>query len=274
MLFTALWLTGMVGVFSMFWINPPFLKEWYPLILKGALIQQTLSLSIAVLIGVNLAHQVGLSAPLAEAIASGSSQKILVLKPQIVPGLIGGVIGGIVTSSWFFLGRLWESSLPVDSLGVEMEKFAVKAAKEFIPIPTRILYGGITEEIKIRWGLMTLLVWVAWRLLQKAQGTPHVTYVILAIIISSLVTSLLTLELDFWLVDLPVDIDQPIALILLYNTTGKSLFGLIAGYLYWQKGLEAAIIAHMLAHVVVVTIDFLKGCWLHTSAQQVDEADG
>ncbi len=31
------------------------------------------------------------------------------------------------------------------------------------------------------------------------------------------------------------------------------LFALIAGYLYWKKGLEAAIVAHMLAHVVIVT---------------------
>jgi membrane protease YdiL (CAAX protease family) len=30
------------------------------------------------------------------------------------------------------------------------------------------------------------------------------------------------------------------------------VFGVIAGYLYWKKGLEAAIIAHMMAHVVMV----------------------
>jgi membrane protease YdiL (CAAX protease family) len=33
----------------------------------------------------------------------------------------------------------------------------------------------------------------------------------------------------------------------------NSLFGLVAGYLYWRKGLEAAIIAHMTTHIVIVT---------------------
>jgi membrane protease YdiL (CAAX protease family) len=41
--------------------------------------------------------------------------------------------------------------------------------------------------------------------------------------------------------------------IVFYVVIANSLFGLIAGYLYWKKGLEAAIIAHMLAHVVIVT---------------------
>jgi membrane protease YdiL (CAAX protease family) len=31
------------------------------------------------------------------------------------------------------------------------------------------------------------------------------------------------------------------------------MFGLVAGFLYWKKGLEAAIIAHITTHVVLVT---------------------
>jgi hypothetical protein len=41
--------------------------------------------------------------------------------------------------------------------------------------------------------------------------------------------------------------------IVAYIIMANSLFGLIAGYLYWKKGLEAAIIAHMFAHVVIAT---------------------
>jgi membrane protease YdiL (CAAX protease family) len=33
----------------------------------------------------------------------------------------------------------------------------------------------------------------------------------------------------------------------------NSLFGLIAGYLYWKRGLESAMLAHMLAHVLLLT---------------------
>jgi membrane protease YdiL (CAAX protease family) len=33
-----------------------------------------------------------------------------------------------------------------------------------LPLTARVLYGGIAEELMVRWGLMTLLVWAVWRL--------------------------------------------------------------------------------------------------------------
>jgi hypothetical protein len=33
----------------------------------------------------------------------------------------------------------------------------------------------------------------------------------------------------------------------------NSVFGLIAGYLYWMRGLESVMLAHMLARVVMLT---------------------
>jgi membrane protease YdiL (CAAX protease family) len=41
--------------------------------------------------------------------------------------------------------------------------------------------------------------------------------------------------------------------IIAYVIIGNSIFGLIAGYLYWRKGLEAVMISHMLVHIVMVT---------------------
>jgi hypothetical protein len=38
--------------------------------------------------------------------------------------------------------------------------------------------------------------------------------------------------------------------LVLYVIAGNSLFGIMAGYLFWQYGLEAAIIALAFAHVV------------------------
>ena len=246
MLFGTLWLIGMVGVFSTLWINLPIPEKVpIPLIVIKLvnLISPTFLLSIGVLIGVNLAHKVGLSAPFSEAISNGISQKILFLRPQIVPGLMGGLVGGVVTSLWF---PLWESSLPSDFLakGKELSKST--------PFLTRILYGGITEELMMRWGLMTLIVFLAWRIFQQTQGVPHTSYVIGAIVISSLAFGLGHLPLAFALTT------NVTTSLILYIVIGNSLFGLIAGYLYWQRGLEAAIIAHMLTHLVIGAIDLLK----------------
>jgi hypothetical protein len=36
----------------------------------------------------------------------------------------------------------------------------------------------------------------------------------------------------------------------------NSAFGIVTGYLYWKYGLESAIVAHMLGHVVLVTATY------------------
>jgi membrane protease YdiL (CAAX protease family) len=40
-------------------------------------------------------------------------------------------------------------------------------------------------------------------------------------------------------------------MVVAYVIIGNALFGFVAGYLYWKRGLESAIVAHMLAHVVM-----------------------
>jgi Type II CAAX prenyl endopeptidase Rce1-like len=248
MLFVILWLIGMVGVLSTLWSALPVPAEEIPVPLIVVkllnLISPTFLLSIGVLAGVNLAHKVDLSAPVAEALASGnSSQLISAIKPQVIPGLVGGVVGGVTL---FTLYLLWQSSLPPD--------FVTKAEElsQNTPFLTRILYGGITEEIMMRWGFMTFLVWIAWRVLQKAQGVPNTIYVVFAIGISALVFGLLHLPLVFALNS------QVTASLVGYIIIGNGFFGLIAGYLYWQKGLESAMIAHVMVHIVMTIADRIK----------------
>ena len=248
-LFAILWLAGMAGVLSLLLLDLSAILAnlpataglelpFHPLLIKLLSVVQTgILLSIAIFIGVRLAPLVGLSAPAAEALARGNSF-ISALKPQILPGVIAGVIAGIVIlSSWL----LFRPILPF--------VFVTRAERlnTAMPFVTRLLYGGITEELLLRWGLLTLLVWAAWRIFQRGRGTPRAIFFVSAIVISSVLFGIGHLPL---LKALEVDFTLPVvAFIVLAN----SLFGLIAGYLYWQKGLEAAIIAHMSIHVVIVT---------------------
>ncbi|MEA5464841.1 CPBP family intramembrane glutamic endopeptidase [Leptothoe sp. PORK10 BA2] len=243
MLFALLWFAGMMGILSLLWINLPIPEGDLPLpVIKLLnLISPTFLLSIAVLAGVNLAPQVGFSAPFAEAIASGSSQKLAVIQAQVIPGLLGGVLGAVVISVW---SLVWKPSLPSDFLT------KIDQLSKGTPLLTRLLYGGITEEIMLRWGLLTVLVWLLWRFLQKAEGTPNVKYVVLAITISALIFGLGHLPLVF---ALSPQVTTPLTI---YIVAGNTLFGLIAGYLYWQKGLESAMIAHIVFHVVISNYKF------------------
>jgi len=165
------------------------------------------------------------------------------LKPQIVPGLIGGLVAGItILLAWL----LWIPLLP--------PIFVTRAEQlnKSLPFVTRLLYGGIVEELLLRWGVMTFLVWLAWRLFQKGKGTPRAVWFVIAIIISSLLFGLGHLPLVSALA-----VNYTVAIVG-YIVLANSLFGLIAGYLYWKRGLEAAIIAHMLTHVVIITVMYLR----------------
>lgn len=211
-----------------------------PIIKVASLIQPTVLLVLATLAGVNLAPKVGLSAPFAEAIASGGDAA-KALKPQIIPGLVGGFIGAaaIVLMSVAFKPLL----------SVEVFERIGKFGK-VLGVPTRLLYGGITEELLLRWGFMTLIVWLVWRIFQKRQATPTNSSFIAAILFSALVFALGHLPVA--LIVFPETIPAVVSFVILAN----SAFGLVAGYLFWKRGLESAIIAHMFGHVVLVSASY------------------
>lgn len=205
-----------------------------------SVIQPTLILALAVFGGVALANRVGLSAPVAEALATGGDS-LTALKPQLVPGLVGGVVGGsciVITSALF---------KPL------LEPEVIDRISEFmrlLPVPTRLLYGGVTEELLLRWGFMTLLVWLAWRFFQKRRDPPSRTVFAGAIVISSLLFGVAHLPIAFML------FPEPGIALMLFVIIANSAFGLIAGYLYWKKGLESAIIAHVSAHLVMIAASY------------------
>jgi hypothetical protein len=52
-------------------------------------------------------------------------------------------------------------------------------------------------------------------------------------------------------------IPEPTLVIVTFVIVANSAFGLICGYLYWKKGLESAIIGHMVGHIVMFTATYL-----------------
>lgn len=249
-LFIILWLAGMVGVLSILLIDLNALIAITPasnetdlppmLVLKLlSLIQPTVLLSLAVLVGVGLASKSGLSAPVAEAVAS-RGDLITALKPQIIPGIVGGLGGGVA------IVLITMATKPF----LVTEAARISEFTHVMPLPTRLLFGGVTEELLLRWGMMTFLVWLMWRFFQKGEDKPKPVYYVAAILISSFLFAIGHLPIAFLLFAEP-----KIALMLLI-IAANSVFGLVAGYLYWKKGLESAIIAHMITHIVLFTSSY------------------
>lgn len=212
--------------------TPPPLPIWVLQLLS--MIQPTVLLSLMLWLGISMSKRVGLDTPLLTAIAQ--SQNIsTALQKLALPALLGGIGGGIAILCIYML---FVGSLPAE--------FLTNAEKLTMPWYTRLLYGGITEEILIRWGLMSFFTWGSYVLFQKRSGLVASYNYIIAIVLSSLLFGLGHLPIAFALTS------EVTVFLLLYIVLANASFGVIAGTLYWKYGLEAAIGAHMIAHVTMI----------------------
>ena len=121
------------------------------------------------------------------------------------------------------------------------EAFASLRAAELDPLVGLVqglLYGGITEEILVRWGLLSLLAW----LLLKLRLPGHV-----ATWIAVVAAALLFAAGHLPALAVAAELNAPLVIrTLLLNAVG----GIAFGALFVRHNLEAAMLAHMAAHIV------------------------
>ncbi|MCW5549340.1 MAG: CPBP family intramembrane metalloprotease [Opitutaceae bacterium] len=244
----VLWIAGFTGIASVLLLDfeallallPESAREGNPRITPAikllGLVQPAAILTLAVFGGVTLTPKVGLSAPAVEAWAAGRPV-LPALRPQWLPGVLGGLGGGLAILLIAALTHPW---LPPGAAA------SISTFSRLMPFVTRLLYGGITEELLLRWGLMTLLAWGCWRMFQKHRARPPGLCFHGAILLSAAVFGAGHLPVAFLVV--PEPNFALVAFVLLANAA----FGVIAGYLFWKRGLESAIAAHMVTHVVLL----------------------
>ena len=220
---------GAAGVFSLLlWPFARSLAEANGL--TGAaigltLVQPALLTALAVFAGAKLAPRVGLGAPLIEAQLQGGEAG-RVLRWQLPAAAAGGAFAGIVLIGYARLS------------GGIIENAAAMAP----PLATRLLYGGVAEEVMMRWGLMTAAV---WGLSTLSRGTaPPASAYWGGIVIAALLFAIGHLPALF-LMD-----SAPNPTLLAAVLIGNSAPGIVFGWLYWRRGIEAAMLAHGFAHLV------------------------
>jgi membrane protease YdiL (CAAX protease family) len=207
------------------------------LIMLASVLQSALIVALAVWGGVALAPTVGLGAPAFEA-AAARRPIGPALGPQIIPGLVAGVLGGLL----LFV-----------SLRLSSAAIAALQGPFTTPLYARVLYGGITEEVLLRWGLMTAVTWSVWRFLQGRRGAvqPRLTW--LAIGVSAVLFGVGHLPAASYL------IGSLNGSIVLFVVGLNATFGVLFGWLFWRRGLESAMIAHALTHLVNYAATRLSG---------------
>lgn len=117
---------------------------------------------------------------------------------------------------------------------------------------TALLYGGIAEEIMMRFGLMTLLVYVLCKLSKSSADWVF----IVAIVVSSVLFAAAHLPIVYTSL-------QTVSFgLLTYILVANSTAGLVYGYLYWKKGLECSMVAHITTHITFFSTHFLRQAFL------------
>lgn len=244
-LFTVLWLLGFVGVLTLLLlpITLPTGNAQLPSLATIRLIQivqTSVMLTLAVAVGCWAAPRLGLHAPLIADWVEGRSMSIVpnsILLSSLLIGLLGGFLATIIS-------LLAQPYLPTALTNPN-------SAANTQPMLVRFLYGGILEEILLRWGLMSGIAWVLWRLVQGGDGVPSGMVMWIAIVSAALLFGVGHLPVAFSLTA------SPTPFLLVYIVGLNALLALFFGWLYWHKGLEAAMIAHMAVHVVFVVANLL-----------------
>jgi len=185
---------------------------------------------IFLLIGFFIAHKVGLKSVIIHPHAREKPKSEW--KKGIKLAIILGLISAVALRGFDYLFRLF---LP-DSL---IELLRPYSALEFI---TALLYGGILEELLMRFGLMSLLVFIFWKLFERKSAKPSNWVFIVAIFISALLFALGHYGITASNIEMTPFIWFRMILL-------NGLPGLFFGWIYWKHNLELAMLAHIFTHV-------------------------
>lgn len=210
------------------------------LVVALSLINPLILLIIAVVIGNLLAPRVGLRSLVAEKVSHGTP-----LWPQLRPHILLGLGLGVLFA--FVILGLDQLMNPFAGTDLVVEPATLPGL--FSQLLLGLLYGGIVEELLLRWGVMSLLVWIGWRIFQRGQGQAHSVLVWTAITLAAVLFGVGHLPAMANLVELtPLIIFRTILL--------NALGGMLFGWLFWRRSLEVAMVAHAAGHVGFFIVNF------------------
>lgn len=199
------------------------------------LINPSFMLLVAVATGTALYNKVNLSVPTVSSLLKIETPRVTFLE-QLKFGIPLGLLAGILV---MLISFAFSSVIP--------QEFKDLESKVEVTLLARFGYGGITEELLMRFGLMTVLVWGVSKIMKRLNNAVYW----IGIGLTSIIFALGHFPMIFYAVS------EPSIAMLLYSLIGNSIAGLFFGWLYWKKGLESAMIAHLFTHVAMVTIGIL-----------------
>lgn len=222
--------------FSLGIVRVPELPVSLPVAVLIQIVQATIFCALAIFFGLFLGKKVGLGVPFIESWLMG--EKATVRFWPIVK--IATILGIVIGSAIFILDRF------IFSFFVE----PITAFQEAPPIWTRLLaclYGGVAEEIAMRLFLTTLVVWITYKIRRTKDNLPTSIGIWLAIILVSVLFGLCHLPMTTRFTEIST-------IVVVRAIILNGIAGVTFGWLYWRKGLEAAMISHFITDIVLHVI--------------------
>lgn len=225
-------------------LPPEMLELSLPLTVAISLLNPLILLVMAVAVGTLLAHRVGLRSLVAERVRHGAAIWPQ-LRPHIPMAFVAGLIFAIVVLG---LDALINPFAGTDLASGPAVGETPTLGALLAQLLLGLLYGGLVEELMLRWGVMALFVWIGWRLAQRGQGTPQPALVWTANILAALLFGIGHLPALAAMVTLT-------PLIVLRTVLLNALGGVLFGWLLWRRNLETAMVAHAATHVGFLVVN-------------------
>jgi membrane protease YdiL (CAAX protease family) len=124
--------------------------------------------------------------------------------------------------------------------GVSAEHVRALAALPILDRCIIILYSAVTEEIIFRLGIATIVAWLGLKAFSSLGGRAKPISIWFSILVASVIFGLAHVG------NLP-NVPHPF----LRAITLNGVAGIVLGWLYWNRGLEAAIVAHLSADALI-----------------------
>lgn len=216
--------------------SAPRLSIPLPLVVAAGVAQDFILLGVVIGVGLWLGRKLGLGAPLLESWLYHEKPTVRA-RDSLKYGALVGITVGIVLLIIILPAAPHLPGLPF-----------VAASRAAVWKRVLVCFcGGIDEEVLTRLFLLTLFAWLGVRIFQKQKArlspaTFWITNIIVAVLfgLGHLPNAALVMHIT------------PIVVVLALVLNG--IAAIPFGYLYWKRGLEAAIIAHFCADFVIYVV--------------------
>jgi membrane protease YdiL (CAAX protease family) len=212
-----------------------------PLVLTLQVVQNAILFAIAIFGGLFFAGRVGLGTPILDSVSRGEpvADRVRAILPlSIILGVVSTSV--VLGLEFFYFQPAMLKELGETATALNLQTSQPAAWKGFLAS----FYGGIAEEILLRLFVMSFFVWLGRFISKTSDGRPTKGIFWIANILAAVLFGLGHLPAVSLLVPLTT-------LVVIRTVILNGLIGIACGWLFWKRGLEAAMISHFSADLVL-----------------------